>query len=164
VLKYNKWALRDAGLEDVWHNISLFKTISCHKRVSPEVMQAKMLRKLNKLAATWRDALRMREMEKAQNTKHGKSRAVDLEPAPMVPTLYGVFASHTLLAFTSYDAHAAKPVLRSVAMFDFGQEGYDVWNSLAVAIFVIHCRNRLLDLQEFLPTPSQTSSDSDPDL
>lgn len=164
VQKYNKWALKDAGLEDVWHNISLFKTISCHKRVSPEVMQAKMLRKLNKLAALWRDALRMREMEDAQSINRSKSRAVDLDPSPEVPTLYGVFASHTLLAFTSYDPHAEKPVLRSVAMFDLGQEGYDVWNSLAIAIFVIHCRNRLLDLQDFLPTPSLASGDSDPDI
>ncbi|KAF2658745.1 hypothetical protein K491DRAFT_755847 [Lophiostoma macrostomum CBS 122681] len=162
VLKYNKWALRDAGLDDIWRNLSLFETVSCHKEVSPEVMQARMLRKLNKLADLWRDALRKREMENNQSTKHGKSRAD--EPTPEVPTLYGVFTSHTLLAFTSYDTHAVKPVLRSVAIFDFGQEGYDVWNSLAVAIFIIHCRNRLLDLQDFLPTPSQTSGDSDPDI
>lgn len=67
------------------------------------------------------------------------------------------------MAFVSYDPLAETPILRTVAMFDFGQEGYDVWNSLAIAIFIIHCRNRLMELQEWLPEPEEEPTESDPD-
>lgn len=95
--------------------------------------------------------------------KSEKSCVVDYGSSPEVPTLYGVISSHTIMAFVSYDVHAATPSLRTVAMFDFGQEGYDVWNSLAIAIFVIHCRNRMMELQDSLPRLEEASTDSDPD-
>ena len=44
----------------------------------------------------------------------------------------------------------------------FGQADYDVWNSLAIAIFVIHCCNNMMALKEDLPEyPSDSSSDPD---
>lgn len=84
-----------------------------------------------------------------------------------LPTLYGVIASHTVMAFVSYvlpTSSSPKGSLRTVAIFDFGgDEGFDVWNSFAIAIFVIHCRNRMQELKEFLPEPV-IGHHHDPDL
>lgn len=116
-----------------------------------------MLKKLGKLHALWRDALYTHAMNIATGS-----------PAPEdPPTLYGVIASYTVMAFVSYvpptQSKNGTPTLRTVAMFNFGEEGYDVWNSLAIAIFVIHCRNRMKQLRAFLPEPLPVIEE-DPDL
>lgn len=146
----------------MWKDISLFDVVSCHKDVSPKVAEAKMLRKLDKRASQWHDAFRERQF---QDSVFGEENSLaDSMDGPELPTLYGVVACHTIMAFVSYDVHATKPLLRTVAMFDLGQEGYDVWNSLAIAIFVIHCRNRLIQLKDSLPEPDVTSvEETDPD-
>ena len=96
---------------------------------------------------------------------HDKTGLVAAPEEP--PTLYGVIASHTVMAFVSYvvptTAHP-KGSLRTIAIFDFGgDEGFDVWNSFAIAIFVIHCRNRMKEMQDFLPKPVVVL-ERDPDL
>lgn len=162
VLKYNKWALKDGDIESIWNDVSLFETVSSAKGESTDIMEARMIHKLDKLASLWRAGFRER---KIQNTSSGSGESCfdNRDSGPELPTLYGVITSHTIMAFVSYDVHAETPLLRTVAMFDFGQEGYDVWNSLAVAIFVIHCRNRMMQLQDSLPLPENTTTDSDPD-
>lgn len=70
------------------------------------------------------------------------------------------------MAFVSYTPakeERDQPQLRLIAMFDFNKEGYDVWNSLAIAIFVIHCRNRMMQLRECVPEP-EIMTEEDPDL
>jgi hypothetical protein len=165
VLKYNKWALKDGKVEHLWNDICLFDTVSCHKDVNPKVAEAKMLRKLEKRAAQWRVAFHERRLQECSSSSLASEDifTTDSEDGPELPTLYGVVACHTIMAFVSYDVHAASPLLRTVAMFDLGQEGYDVWNALAIAIFVIHCRNRLIQLQDSLPAPSVSTTESDPD-
>lgn len=161
IVKYNRWALRDGNIEHLWRDISLFDVISCNKKVNSKVAEAKMIRKLNKRADQWREALQVRRMQEEQFK--GKGRAQDVEDRPEITTLYGIVAIHTIMAFVAYDINATRPLLRTVAMFDLGQEGYDVWNSLAIAIFVIHCRNRLIQLKDALPEPEPRNTDTDPD-
>lgn len=36
--------------------------------------------------------------------------------------------------------------MRSMAIFDLGRKGYDVWNALIVAIVVCHVRNEMVRL------------------
>ncbi|KAF2473894.1 uncharacterized protein BDR25DRAFT_256894 [Lindgomyces ingoldianus] len=160
VRKYNKWAVKDGGLENIWHSLSLFDIVSLSKDTSPAILQEKMLHKLAKLAALWRDAFRARSTQPASESEDLETNCRDSQD---LPTLYGIIASHTIMAIVSYDAMAANPSLRTVAIFDFGQEDYDVWNSLAIAIMVIHCRNRMRELQEFLPEP-EAKAESDPDV
>lgn len=114
---------------------------------------------LRKLATNWQTAFNARQ---EQNEAAGHASASSV--FPKIPTLYGVIVSHTIMAFVSYDASFPDAPLRTVAIFDFGLEGYDVWNSLAIAIFVIHARNRLLELGEFLPSVENTTEETDPDL
>lgn len=151
IYNYAGWAMRDARVETLSLHLPLFEIVACRKDVSPKTAEGKMTKKLEALAKKWRKALRERRRLDAELGVTGTSLSFD--DGPDVPTLYGVVACHTVMAFVSYDVHAATPVLRTVAMFDLGQEGYDVWNSLAIAIFAIHCRNRLVQLREFVPRP-----------
>jgi hypothetical protein len=149
----------DGGFATTWKNLSLFQIHTCPKTVSPKTLEAKAIRNMGKLAARWRDAFRDRVTQNCRDDKP----ALEYGIIPEIPTLYGVLASHTIMAFVSYDVLALTPSLRTIAMFDFGEEGYDVWNSFAIAIFVIHCRNRMVELKRFLPY-AEAKKEEDPDL
>ncbi|KAF2688170.1 hypothetical protein K458DRAFT_295431 [Lentithecium fluviatile CBS 122367] len=159
VKKYKQWAMKDADLAHIWKNLSLYETVTCDKYTPSYVAEQKMVSKLAKLQDKWNDAFETYEQENIN--------APNYVPAPeWVPTLYGVIASHTVMALVSYIAPTevnGQGALRMIAMFDFSQEGYDVWNSLAISIFLIHVRNRMKDLKEFLPEPVIVRS-GDPDL
>ncbi|KAF2019991.1 hypothetical protein BU24DRAFT_448361 [Aaosphaeria arxii CBS 175.79] len=162
IRSYNKWALKDGGVDNLWGQLSLFEVVSASTTTSSVEIQSKMRNRLELLANRWHEAYRLAGLHKDPETPI-KSSLDDCAPLPDIPTLYGIIASHTIMAFVSYDASVPQSGLRTVAIFDFGQEGYDVWNALAIAIFLIHCRNRLMDLKDYLPHPDELSSESDPD-
>lgn len=152
VKKYTAWAMKDGGIEHIWPELPLFDIVIWSKKVDVSVGEKRMIEKLGRLHARWHQALQ-------DDSSAERMLSVD------VPTLYGVTASHSVMAFVSYappTEETEKAQLRLIAMFDFSKEGYDVWNSLAVAIFVIHCRNRMIQLKECLPEPELSSSE-DPD-
>jgi len=165
IRRYHKWAIKDGKVDKAW-NLPLFEVVSGSRDISASDLQDKMLWKLDHLAAQWRDALRVRASVEADGGAEIQDGSDDTliekdfirEP----PTLYGVICSHTIMGFVSYDIMAKNPTLRTVAIFDFGREDYDVWNSLAIAIFVLHCRNRMMELKEDLQT-YESSDSSDPD-
>ncbi|KAH7130474.1 hypothetical protein B0J11DRAFT_483071 [Dendryphion nanum] len=157
VIEYDRWAIKDGRVQNI--NLSLFEVLSADKGIRTEVMERNMRRRLEKSAAAWKKALRVRE-DQTYDVAEGPSES----NIPKVPTLYGILVSHTIMAFISYDTATPDAPLRTIAIFDFGLEGFDVWNALAIAIFVIHCRNRMIELQDFLPYIEETAEISDPDL
>ncbi|CAO2654788.1 Nn.00g115210.m01.CDS01 [Neocucurbitaria sp. VM-36] len=155
VQKYTKWAMKDGEIDHIWPELPLFEIVTWGLNVHSSDGEKRMIEKLSNLHARWREALQ------AQTAEGRLMSAV-----PEVPTLHGVTASHTVMAFVSYappTEENEQPQLRLIAMFDFGKEGYDVWNSLAIAIFVVHCRNRMMQLKECLPEP-ELSTEEDPDI
>lgn len=153
VRKYTAWAMKDGEVSHLWKDLPLFKTVTWHRDVHATVGEKEVLSQLGALHAKWEAALYETNREDAETA------------APEVPTLYGVTASHTVMAFVRYDPPTeAKPVpiLGLIAMFDFSKEGHEVWHSLAIAIFITHCRNRMMQLQEYLPG-SEQSVETDPD-
>jgi len=149
VKKYNQWATKDSDVSHIWKDLSLFETVTCDKFTSSHIAEQRMVRKLGKLHNRWNEAFDTYDKENSSDPNH-------VAAPEETPTLYGVIASHTVMAFVSYVAATeanAKASLRMIAMFDFSEEGYDVWNSLAIAIFIVHCRNRMKQLKEFLPEP-----------
>jgi hypothetical protein len=147
--------MKDGRVEHLWAQLPLFEVVTFARRVDPSVGEAKMIEKLGRLHDLWYDALQIDEAEQ-------RGDAV----VPEVPALYGITASHSVFAFVSYAQPTEEdqiPHLRLIAMFDFHKEGYDVWNSLAIAIFIIHCRNRMMQLKECLPEP-EVCEEEDPDL
>ncbi|KAJ4334314.1 hypothetical protein N0V87_006966 [Didymella glomerata] len=156
--KYTSWAMKDGGVDAHWSTLPLFETVTVSKDVSSSVLETRTLAKLGDLHDRWASTLTSR----AASTSLASSSSTSLD----VPTLYGVSASHTIMAFVSYlppTKDNRVPGLRLIAMFDFGKEGFDVWNALAAAIFVVHCRNRMLQLKEWLPEPDIRVTE-DPDV
>lgn len=157
ITKYTNWAMKDGGVALSWATLPLFDIVTVGKNVPASVLESKTLAKLGRLHELWQTTLAARTATQSFST----SSFTTLE----VPTLYGVAASHTIMAFVSYVPPSKEnraPALRLVATFDFGKEGFDVWNALAAAIFVVHCRNRMMQLQEYLPEP-EVVSEEDPD-
>lgn len=153
VRKYTKWAMKDGNVESHWAELPLFEVVTWDSSVKSSVGEQKIIQKLGRLYSRWYEARQAQLSEGIDNV-------------PEIPTLYGISASHTVMAFVSYappTESKAPAALRLIAVFDFGKEGYDVWNSLAVSIFVVHCRNRMIELKESLPEP-QFSSEADPDI
>jgi hypothetical protein len=147
--------MKDGEVDYLWPDLPLFKTVTWPKNVHSTVGEREMIQKLSELHDQWYDALRIQEAEGRPNTV-----------VPEVPTLYGVTASHTVMAFVSYAPpreEKEEAQLRLIAMFDFGKEGYDVWHALAIAIFITHCRNRMMQLKDILPEPEHLTEE-DPDL
>ncbi|KAF2829436.1 hypothetical protein CC86DRAFT_454047 [Ophiobolus disseminans] len=155
VQKYATWAMRDGAVDHLWLRLPLFKTITWNVDVHSSMGEREMINQLSALHNQWHEALQIRDAEDRGDVI-----------IPEVPTLYGVTASHTVMAFVSFappTEEQKKPQLRLIAMFDFGLEGYDVWHSLAIAIIITHCRNRMMQLKECLPVP-ELLSEEDPDL
>lgn len=150
--------MKDGGVHRTWANLPLFETVTVGKNVPSTVLEARTLEKLGDLHERWQSTL----ATYAAISTFNSSSSMALE----APTLYGVSASHTIMAFVSYMPKSKEnpvPGLRLIAMFDFGKEGFDVWNGLAAAIFVIHCRNRMMELKEYLPE-SAARPVEDPDV
>lgn len=155
VQKYTSWAMKDGAVDHIWSKLPLFKTVTWNVEVHATVGEREMIKQLCDLHDQWYDALGIQEAEERGDMS-----------VPEVPTVYGVTASHTVMAFVCLELpteEQPRPQLRLIAMFDFGMEGYDVWNSLAIAIFVVHCRNRMMQLKDHLLEP-ELSSEEDPDL
>ena len=156
--KYTQWAMKDGGVDLTWSTLPLFEVVTVSKDVPSTVLESRTLAKLGRLHDDWQAALAGRSA--AQSFTSSTSTVLE------VPTLYAVSASHTIMAFVSYlppTKENRAPGLRLIAMFDFGKEGFDVWNALAAAIFVVHCRNRMMQLKEYLPEP-EIQVTRDPDL
>jgi hypothetical protein len=147
--------MKDGRVDHIWPKLPLFRTVTWDGKVHPSVGEKEMIKKLNHLYERWYDALGIQQAEERGDMI-----------IPEVPTLYGVTASNAIMAFVSYappTGDKESPQLRLIAMFDYGKGGYDVWHSLAIAIFVTHCRNRMMQLKECLPEPTSVTAE-DPDL
>jgi hypothetical protein len=150
--------MKDGGVEQSWASLPLFEIVTVGKNVPAPVLETRTLARLGRLHDLWQSLLTAR----TATHPFSASSSTALE----VPTLYGVAASYTILAFVSYvppTRESRTPALRLIATFDFGKEGFDVWNALAAAIFVIHCRNRMMQLKEYLPEP-EAVVEEDPDI
>ena len=77
-------------------------------------------------------------------------------------TLYGIIIAHTIVCFVTYDVSYPDKAPRTLALFDFGDPGNDVWNAFAVAIMVVWARNFLLSRDP--PRVTNRIEIDDPDL
>ena len=131
VSDYTAWSLRDGNhLLDHHPRAPLPSVLAIQTgstRVPVPTLQNNIRRKFRALVQEWRDVLR---------------------PEEEVPTLYGLIVSHTLSGLVAWDVvDAEQRGMRTMAMFDYGQGDYDVWNSLALAILVVHCRDVVIELK-----------------
>ncbi|KAI9855424.1 MAG: hypothetical protein M1830_006465 [Pleopsidium flavum] len=104
--------------------------------------------KLHALARRYRDKWRIHSTVEASRSKDPADTVKD-EYAHDLPTLYGMVISHTVVTFVSHTTAVPYMPVRSIALFDFGDDEHDVWNGFAVAILVVMVRNYLMGLHKF---------------
>ena len=76
-----------------------------------------------------------------------------------IKVIYGVVIAKTVTAFVSYEVAKSDGEVRNLAVFNWMDEGQDVWNALAIAILVITVRDMLysLDAERIGYSPEQDS-------
>lgn len=61
-----------------------------------------------------------------------------------LPVVFGLTIAHSVVGICSHDASKPGKPIRNLATFNFGKDGQDVWNGLAVAILIVWVRNSLV--------------------
>lgn len=85
----------------------------------------------------------------------------DEEEFEPLPTIYGLIVIHTVVSVVTYNSSVVGKEIRALALFDFGIEQQDVWNSFAVAILVVWVRDYLVSLS--WAEVASTIEEEDPD-
>lgn len=126
-------------------------------KTSPAEMQENMLARFEATAEYFREVLSTNPVdEEEEHDRETDGARQSIEPpseqeyVTELPTLYGVIASHTIVALVAYNMSAAEPAVQIIAVLDYGDVRYDVWNSLAVAMLCVHCRNQMALLKPLL--------------
>lgn len=71
----------------------------------------------------------------------------------------------TVVALVGYEALSSRDGLRTIAFFHFSKPQFDVWNSMALAMLVVYCRDHMLRIQSRIPALEEdTTAPSDPDF
>lgn len=156
---YVKWGMADLGLRRKTWTSAIAIQIG-DKNTDPKDLQDGITSKLENLRSLWQ----------GENSDG---------PRDDIPQVYGVIISHTIVAFVSYISSTTNDVesneevrnkkLRTIAMFDFGNSDYDVWNSFAIAILAVHCRNivaKTLEGRKLMDrgVESSESKETEPDV
>ncbi|KAF2754357.1 hypothetical protein EJ05DRAFT_479355 [Pseudovirgaria hyperparasitica] len=161
---YYKWATEDASVTGP-SDIPTLVIEAGGVNVPAAVMQHNMTRRLHKLANRYRDALRVHPSTEPEDSEMSANPPSEAEYTAPLPTLYGIIASHTVLAFVCYEPSDDEAGLRMIGVFDFGEPHTDVWNSLAVAQFIVQARNSMMAMQPYTKhdLDDGTMEEDDPD-
>ena len=158
---FYKWAIADAHLSyDA--NIPNFIVKCGSRHASTAALKALMHRSLKKLAQRYRqhyaDVLEISSQSSSSDVDSLSETSEEAELLDKLPTVYGVLVSDTAFAIVSYSLARGDDSLRTIGVFNFKDMPMDVWNSIAIMVLVVHCRNCRLDLQKALPALSTPSS------
>ncbi|KAL4904874.1 hypothetical protein BDW74DRAFT_22999 [Aspergillus multicolor] len=157
IMKYIRWALYDVNLEV--DRASMPIHVLHAKRPSEEMIDAlgRVNSRLKKLAVRHKKALAA--TPDANNDE--------------LPLLIGFLAAGPILAVLTYDLSLMNSTsadeelaAKFFAEIDFSERGQDVWNSLSVAITVMHIRNTMARLARngyggYARNPTVASGDED---
>ncbi|MCJ1359317.1 MAG: hypothetical protein MMC33_009318 [Icmadophila ericetorum] len=110
---------------------------SSKKRKRPEVDEGEESTEPESLKAT----------RKCQKTEPSTSAMVPASTYKRrLPIIFGITIAHSIVQFSSHDPEVPGKALRNLAIFNFGKDGQDVWNALAVAILVVWVRDSLVKI------------------
>lgn len=134
---YMKWAFDDAGI-DKRSAIPILALEIQPAGTDAPLLRASALRKCKRLAARYREALRV---QRSVEFSPGSKSSEDTVLSYPLPTFYAIIASHSIVALMAYSPDGDTSELAPMAYFNFKQKELDVWNSLALAIIVCQIRN-----------------------
>jgi len=147
---YIRWSERDAGLRRGKH-IPVLAVSTAQAGQSTQDVIDSVTAKLQHLAGRYREKWRIHpSVEGSGENDHGdKEKGKEDEFEHDLPTLYGLVIAHTIVAVVTLNATQPDKPVRSIALFDLGDDEQDVWNAFAIAIVVVLARNYLIGLRQF---------------
>lgn len=160
ISRYIRWAVYDAGLHVSSDAIPVYAICARKRGESTVKAVVKVNRRLQKLADRFRSAYGLasaaKELVGSANRAKTKNATGSKATRPnRPPLLTGFVISGPVVAILTLntDPSAAKGQRGTedsnfICQFDLSEQGQDVWNSLAVAISVMHIRNTMMELAE----------------
>ncbi|KAI5363222.1 hypothetical protein Slin14017_G069030 [Septoria linicola] len=139
---YIKWAESDADL-DQSTAIPIMVQVYAEAGTPGDDIRATAEDKCRVLVQRWKNALEVaRSVEFSPGSRASDGTLLSYE----LPTFYALLASDAIVAIMAYriDTDECQPM----ALFDYNDRDYDVWNSLAMAILICHVRNVQLRIAE----------------
>jgi hypothetical protein len=151
---YMKWAEADGGLKTLRY-IPLIHVIAATPGQSPASVSNAITIQMQFLAMKYRKFLALDTSD-----IDGQDAQVFSYRAPP-PSVFGFIIMGSLVILTSLDAADPQARVRNLAHFDFSKRDLDVWNAVALAIVVCHCRDKIMAMKDDLE--EESASDQDPD-
>lgn len=126
-------------------------------------MEQKLARRLEELAARHREFLLRATIpitsppngpsSSSLSSSSSSSTSTPQQPPPRklihpLPTLYGIVITYAVVLLVSYNAGAATPTPRTLAVFSYKDYDYDVWNASALGMMVCRARDWLIRLDK----------------
>ncbi|EAU37041.1 predicted protein [Aspergillus terreus NIH2624] len=155
VVKYIRWAFRDAKIHIARHSI-LVHAIYDQKKGESTLSAVKNLnQRLQRLASRYRRSLNSASAgaPPSPQTSEGSGSASGIsESHPKYPLLTGFVICGPIITILSLSTDPSSAAQGSdskfISQFDLSERGQDVWNSLAIAITVMHIRRTMMQLAE----------------
>ncbi|KAG9246557.1 hypothetical protein BJ878DRAFT_275853 [Calycina marina] len=153
VRQYARWSEKDGGFSKK-RFIPILTIIPGKPAQDLNALLKSLRDQMDFLAKSHRDHL---QLDEPRTNESGVTEYYSNPP----PILYGMMLSGTLAIFETLDSSKDNATSKHIAQFDFQQDGHQVWNGLAVAMFIIMARNYLMSMLDIL---EDDDPESDPDL
>ncbi|KAL4785548.1 hypothetical protein BJX76DRAFT_324114 [Aspergillus varians] len=153
IKKYIRWALYDVNLEIGHESLPTHLIHAQRKYESIRSALERLNKRMKKLARRHQKALA--EASATSDWNFGDREDFKGEDKSMMPLLVGFLVCGPVVALMTFDLGLLKGDQddqdidgRFFSQFDFSERGQDVWNSLSIAIVVMHIRNTMVQLSQ----------------
>ncbi|KAF3164813.1 hypothetical protein TWF106_008879 [Orbilia oligospora] len=136
------WAEKDGEI-----SLSSVLTINYNrsKNGNAKVTSEKTERKMKSMASE----LRVKNQQAPHQTAPPSNDIENIDtPARPLAVIYGITVYNCVAALSSLGCDSSDTDVKTHVVLDWTDTGLDIWNAIAVAIFIVSCRNDVLDSDE----------------
>ncbi|KAF3270114.1 hypothetical protein TWF173_007245 [Orbilia oligospora] len=136
------WAEKDGEI-----SLSSVLTINYNrsKNGNAKVTSEKTERKMKSMASE----LRVKNQQAPRQTAPPSNDIENIDtPARPLAVIYGITVYNCVAALSSLGCDGSDTDVKTHVVLDWTDTGLDIWNAIAVAIFIVSCRNDVLDSDE----------------
>ncbi|EGX53690.1 hypothetical protein AOL_s00006g18 [Orbilia oligospora ATCC 24927] len=115
------------------------------KNGNAKVTSEKTERKMKSMASE----LRVKNQQAPRQTAPPSNDIENIDtPARPLAVIYGITVYNCVAALSSLGCDGSDTDVKTHVVLDWTDTGLDIWNAIAVAIFIVSCRNDVLDSDE----------------
>ncbi|KAF3086119.1 hypothetical protein TWF569_006554 [Orbilia oligospora] len=136
------WAEKDGEI-----SLSSILTINYNrsKNGNAKVTSERTERKMKSMASE----LRVKNQQAPHQTAPPSNDIENIDtPARPLAVIYGITVYNCVAALSSLGCDSSDTDVKTHVVLDWTDTGLDIWNAIAVAIFIVSCRNDVLDSDE----------------